>query len=31
MIDLDKARDEERFDGMWVLRTNTGLTAVEMA
>ena len=31
MIDLDKARDEERFDGMWVLRTNTELTAVEIA
>ena len=30
-IDLDKARDEERFDGMWVLRTNTELTAVEVA
>ena len=31
MIDLDKARDEERFDGMWVLRTNTDLAAVEIA
>ena len=30
-VDLDKARDEERFDGMWVLRTNTELTAVEIA
>ena len=30
-IDLDKARDEERFDGMWVLRTNTALSAVEVA
>ena len=30
-IDLDKARDEERFDGMWVLRTNTDLSAVEVA
>ena len=30
-IDLDKARDEERFDGMWVLRTNTELSAVEVA
>ena len=30
-IDLDKARDEQRFDGMWVLRTNTELTAVEIA
>ena len=29
--DLDKARDEERFDGMWVLRTNTELSAVEIA
>ena len=30
-VDLDKARDEQRFDGMWVLRTNTELTAVEVA
>ena len=30
-VDLDKARDEERFDGMWVLRTNTALSAVEVA
>ena len=30
-IDLDKARDEEQFDGMWVLRTNTELSAVEVA
>ena len=30
-IDLDKARDEQRFDGMWVLRTNTELSAVEVA
>ena len=30
-IDLDKARDEQRFDGMWVLRTNTELSAVEIA
>ena len=30
-IDLDKARDEERFDGMWVLPTNTELSAVEVA
>ena len=30
-VDLDKARYEERFDGMWVLRTNTELTAVEIA
>ena len=31
MLDLDKARDEERYDGMWVLRTNTELSAVEVA
>ena len=31
VVDLDKARDEERFDGMWVLRTNTELGAVEVA
>ena len=32
VVDLDKARDEERFDGIWVLRTNnTELTAVETA
>ena len=30
-VDLDKARDEQRFDGMWVLRTNTELSAVEIA
>ena len=30
-IDLDKAREEERYDGMWVLRTNTELSAVEVA
>ena len=24
-------RDEQRFDGMWVLRTTTGLSAVEVA
>ena len=30
-VDLDKARDEERFDGMWALRTNTELSAVEVA
>ena len=30
-VDFDKARDEERFDGMWVLRTNTVLSAVEVA
>ena len=28
---MRKARDEERFDGMWVLRTNTELSAVEIA
>lgn len=31
VVDLDKARDEQRFDGMWVLRTNTELSAVETA
>ena len=31
VVDFDKARDEQRFDGMWVLRTNTELTAVEIA
>ena len=31
VVDFDKARDEQRFDGMWVLRTNTELTAVEVA
>ena len=30
-VDFDKARDEERFDGIWVLRTNTELSAVEVA
>ncbi len=30
-IDHDKARDEERFDGIRVLRTNTSLTAVDLA
>ena len=30
-IDRDKAREEERFDGMWVLRTNTELPAAEVA
>lgn len=30
-VDLDKARYEKRFDGMWVLRTNTELTGVEVA
>ena len=32
VADLDKAREEERFDGLWVLRTNnTELTAVDVA
>ena len=32
VVDLDKARQEERFDGIWVLRTNnTELTAVDIA
>ena len=31
VVDFDKARDEQRFDGMWVLRTNTELSAVEVA
>lgn len=30
-IDRGKARQEERFDGMWVLRTNTALPAAEVA
>ncbi len=30
-IDHDKARDEERFDGIRVLSTNTSLTAVDIA
>lgn len=30
-IDHEKAREEERFDGMWVLRTNTALPAAEVA
>ena len=30
-IDLEKAADEERFDGKWVLRTNTDLTAEQVA
>ena len=30
-VDLDKARDEQRFDGMWVLRISTELSAVEVA
>ena len=32
VVDLDKAREEERFDGLWVLRTNNPeLTAVDVA
>ena len=31
VVDFDKAREEERFDGMWVLRTNTELSAVDVA
>ena len=30
-VDRGKALEEERFDGMWVLRTNTALPAVEVA
>ncbi len=30
-VDREKALEEERFDGMWVLRTNTALPAVEVA
>ena len=30
-VDHEKALEEERFDGMWVLRTNTALPAVEVA
>ena len=30
-IDADKVAAEERFDGKWVLRTNTALTASEVA
>ena len=30
-VDFDKARDEQRYDGIWVLRTNTELNAVEVA
>ncbi|NLI79587.1 MAG: transposase, partial [Candidatus Riflebacteria bacterium] len=30
-IDEDKAREEERYDGKWVLRTNTSLSAEEVA
>jgi len=31
VIDREKIRDEERFDGKWVLRTNTGLSPEECA
>ncbi len=30
-IDEEKAREEERYDGKWVLRTNTGLSPEEVA
>ena len=30
-IDEEKAKDEERFDGIWILRTNTDFTAEEVA
>lgn len=30
-IDLEKAKYEERYDGKWVLRTNTNLSAEEVA
>lgn len=30
-INLDKVKDEERFDGKWVLRTNTTLSAKDVA
>jgi len=30
-IDEEKAQEEERFDGLWVLRTNTDLPAQEVA
>jgi transposase len=30
-IDEEKAQEEERFDGIWVLRTNTDLPAEEVA
>lgn len=30
-IDYDKAREEERFDGKWVLRTSTNLSAKDTA
>lgn len=30
-VDLDKVREEERFDGIWVLRTNTRFTPGETA
>ena len=31
IIDEEKAQEEERFDGLWVLRTNTKLPAQEVA
>ena len=30
-IDLEKIKEEARFDGKWVLQTNTNLTATEVA
>ena len=30
-IDLDKVKQEARFDGKWVLRTNTNLSAAQVA
>jgi transposase len=30
-IDEQKAKEEERFDGMWILRTNTDLPSTEVA
>ena len=30
-VDEDKIQEEELFDGKWVLRTNTGLSATEVA
>jgi transposase len=30
-IDLDKIKEEARFDGKWILQTNTNLTATEVA
>jgi len=31
MIDEEKAREEERFDGLWMLRTSTDFPAEEVA